>query len=437
MERTLLLLSLLMYLLAPSKFSYEFCVVGVFVFFLGFFIIIRNDKKEKIGFNLLFSIAFFSANYIYPIFVYPIFPTFSIFSYEVNYNVISKATALATFAYMCYVYGYICQLKKNGLLKCSSDFLIVSNKQIRFSIILELLLLSAFVSSGGLEMFTEMYEKTGHSVNPIASFVYLIFYNFTLFVTIANINVNNKLLYVIILLICALLFTTGTRTLPLVVLSVLFCRFCQTRNLSYKKILLLLLVGYITLIAVGQFRGSSSENVPMENEELRYVASANDFIVVTRNLYDIYDHVQKDNVTYGVSELGYILAVIPFAQSMVISIFDLEPHLLRSEAMTTYWLFGKDAPVGLGTNIVGDVYLAFGFWGVMLLFYFLGRFVMYSRAKGQMGSWQYFLIYHVFISGAIFMCRGSFFYSLKNIVWTILFAYLFKKYEDHRKYTNR
>ena len=321
MEKLLFFLSLLMYCLAPSKFSYEFCVISVIVFFLGFFVIIRNDKNEKIGFNLLFSIAFFSANYIYPIFVYPIFPTFSIFSHEINYNVISKATALATFAYMCYVYGYIYQLKKKKSPACSSEITIITNNQIRFSIILELLLFFAFVVSGGMEMFTEMYEKAGHSVNPIASFVYLVFYNFTLFVTIANINVNNKWLYAIILLICALLFSTGTRTLPLVVLSVLFCRFCQTRNFSYKKILLSLLAGFIVLTAVGQFRGSSSDNVTMENEELGYVASAKDFIVVTRNLYDIYDHVQKEGITYGVSELGYVLAAIPFAQSIVINLF--------------------------------------------------------------------------------------------------------------------
>lgn len=39
-----------------------------------------------------------------------------------------------------------------------------------------------------------------------------------------------------------------------------------------------------------------------------------------------------------------------------------------------------------------------------------------------MGSQSAFVIYYILLSGAIFMCRGSFFYSLKNLIWVLLFG---------------
>ena len=35
------------------------------------------------------------------------------------------------------------------------------------------------------------------------------------------------------------------------------------------------------------------------------------------------------------------------------------------------------------------------------------------------------IIYLVLLSGALFMCRGSFFYSLKNIVWSLVLIFIF------------
>lgn len=35
------------------------------------------------------------------------------------------------------------------------------------------------------------------------------------------------------------------------------------------------------------------------------------------------------------------------------------------------------------------------------------------------------IIYLILLSGAMFMCRGSYFYSLKNIVWSLIIVSLF------------
>ena len=424
------------YFFAPLSYSFPYCLASTVLFVIWYYLTFKYEE-EKVGFNMLFSLAFFAVNYIYPLFVYPIFPTFSIFSYEINYNIITKATSMATMAYGFYSLGYIYQAKKRrSNIKTETGLKLLNGYQIRYIYICELLLLGIFIIAGGLSMFKDMYSDSGSSPsNPIKSFIYLIFYNFTLFTAIVAINSKKKKLLFLVTFIIVLLFFTGTRTLPIVLLSIIFCWVCNLYKLSYKKIFVLLLFGFIVLTIIGRFRGGRTGDYGVAGEELGLITSAEDFIVVTRNLYDIYDHVQKDGITYGVSSLGYILAVVPFAQSVVLNVFDLHVDELRSESMTSNWTLGEDRSVGLGTNIVGDVYLSFSLLGVIILFWYLGVLVRYSSYKAKQGSWKYYIVNYVLISGAIFMCRGSYFYSLKNIVWTLVFAYIFKRIgESRRKY---
>ena len=415
--------------MSPHDYSFYFCVFELALFLVDAILLIKKDDSEFVGFNLLFTIAFLGANYVYPVLVYPILPQYSLFVYEINYDVISKSTALATMAYCIYAYGYSCQLMGVGEKKPNIESIsILDYRQMRLVTIVEILLLILFVSLGGLNMFSEMYSHDENSSNPIVSFLYLIFYNFTLFFSITNIDLKDKLGVSILLAVISLLFLTGTRTLPLLVISILFCSFCYKYSLSRKKVITLLLLGFVLLSVVGKLRGGEMSSSKEEmNRELGFVSAAEDFIVVNRNLYDIYQHVQEDGITYGVSSLSYIVSVVPFAQSVISKVFDIPEYEMRSESLVTYWNLGEDSTLGLGTNIVGDVYLSFGLLGVIVLFYFLGRIVVYTRNGAFCGNWISFVVYYVLISGAIFMCRGSFFYSFKNIIWTLGFMYFFMR----------
>ena len=428
--KILAIIAFIMYLLAPSVYSYSFCACSMAVFIIIFFILIKKDKKEKVGFNLLFSISFFSCNYLYPVFVYPIFPSFSIFAYQINENVISSSTALVTLAYAMYALGYYNYLRRNRISQDKWDCIdMLSSQQLGIVSFLFLLFFLLFVSTGGLTSFSKMYESH-EAVGGLFSMTYFLFYSFAMFAVVINMDMKNKLLTLILIIAMLLLLLTGTRTLPILVGSVLFCRYCYMKNVSYKNILLMLLCGFVLLSLVGRFRGVGSGT--MEDSDIGYLGAAEDFIVNSRNMYDIYDHVNKDGINYGKSSLSYILAVIPFAQGIVSKVFNIPIYEMRSESLVTYWTLGEDSSLGLGTNVVGDVYLSFGLLGVILLFYFLGYIVMKSRIRGYNGNPYYMIVYYTLVSGAIFMCRGSYFYSLKNIVWSIMLAYLFKSIHAHK-----
>ena len=54
--------------------------------------------------------------------------------------------------------------------------------------------------------------------------------------------------------------------------------------------------------------------------------------------------------------------------------------------------------IGLGTNMVGDIYIAFGLIGVIVLMYYLGVFISYSYRRAQNGNSKYLLIYTIFLN---------------------------------------
>lgn len=109
----LIIISIVIYILAPTTYSFEYCLLCHNVFILNLAYLLYKDlKNEKIGFNTLFSISFYFTNFVYPIFIYPVNPDFSLFQYRFDVNVVSKCTALALLAYSVYVGGYIYRLNK-------------------------------------------------------------------------------------------------------------------------------------------------------------------------------------------------------------------------------------------------------------------------------------------------------------------------------------
>ena len=92
----ILLVSAFAYILAPNIYSFEYCFGVQILFALSAIVVsIMDSRNEKVGFNLLFSLSFFFTNFVYPVYIYPIDPCYSLFRFPFNDNVITKCTALA------------------------------------------------------------------------------------------------------------------------------------------------------------------------------------------------------------------------------------------------------------------------------------------------------------------------------------------------------
>ena len=77
-----------------------------------------------------------------------------------------------------------------------------------------------------------------------------------------------------------------------------------------------------------------------------------------------------------------------------------------------------DSPtLGLGTNIIADLYISFGIVGVCIFMYFLGYIVRKSYLLAKLGSIYYMLLYTVLFSLSVYMVRSEFFYGLNIWLW--------------------
>lgn len=444
MDKLFLILSLILYNFAPEYYSNTYCWALFVLFILNvIYIYIRDIDNEKIGFNSLFSLAFFLVTYLYPIFIAPFFPDFQILSIPpFNYNVVSKCTAMSNVAYACYGVGYVYALNKTIEKKKQDDSaktvidnqkrqmpVIFTEKQMNLALCINIVLFLMFVASGGLTFFMQTYyEMADVSFSGITGFVWVFFQTFCLLITIANFRNNSLVVYAVIGMIIMLLLAVGTRTLPLNLLVPALYYYCYKNNLSMSRIFVLGVIAVSLFVIVGIIRSNGRAMDAAGGDAIaEKFRSFMDFIIPNRDLYAIYDHVDMDGITYGISSMAYILAVIPFMQSLFMSLTGIPSYRLSSEHMTSFWEFGDDPEAwGLGTNITGDVYLAFGFYGVIILFLLLGFVVSKTREMMSKQSWTGTMIYLILTSNSIFMCRGAIFYSLKNIVWSIFIIYVIR-----------
>lgn len=417
------IIALVLYICAPNIYSYSYCWILHIIFVCNALYTIRCRNEEIVGFNTLFSFAFYGVTYIYPIFIYRIAPNYSLFAYQIDDTIITKATALANIAYASYAMAYA---KRRYTIYIENIKPVVPYKSLNAILFICIFLFVAKICTGGFQATKSMYSGESYAVNPIANFISILFGTFTLFTCIANYKNNKRSIYLTLLLICSTLLWSGGRRTVLSFLILFFYYLYEHYRFSLTSIIITAVIGVVLFSAIGDYRGGQEIGDVLSNSNVGAFEVAEDFIINSRNLYALYSYVQENSITYGISSLAYILAVIPFAQSIVSNLFGIPPYMMRSEMITTATAISEDSSLGLGTHIVGDVYVSFGLLGVILLFYFLGYVIRYSQRKMQSGIWSGIVIYLCLLANSIFMCRGAYFVSLQSICWVLFFTVIFR-----------
>ncbi len=416
------IISLVLYICAPNVYSYSYCWILHIVFVCNALYTIKHRNEEIVGFNTLFTLSFYGVTFIYPIFIYPIAPNYSLFAYQIDDTIITKATALANIAYVSYAMAYA---KRRTI--CSENIEpVVPYKSLNIILFIEILLFLLVICTGTLQGLKSKYTGEVYAVNPIAKFISVLLGAFSVFTCIANYKNNKQSIYLILLFICCVFLYVGSRGIALSIFSLFFYYLYERYQFSLTSIIIIVVIGVFLFAAIGDYRVGQETGDVISDSNVGVFEVAEDFIVNSRNLYALYTYVQENSITYGISSLSYILAVIPFSQSVVSNLFGIPPYMMRSEMVTTATAISEDSSLGLGTHIVGDVYVSFGLLGVILLFYFLGYIIRYSRRKMQEGIWSGTVIYFGLLAHSIFMCRGAYFVSLQSICWALFFIVIFR-----------
>ena len=438
-----LIAALVLYYCAPQTYSLSYCYVCLALFLFAFLVIYKEKcRYNLICFEFIFSITFFFTNYTYPIFYYPINPYFSLFHLDFPEEYVSSACALATIGYIAFCIGSLkyrftdISVNSNSL---THRFKIPS-LYVPITIVLTVLLmipLFDILMSGVYDI--DWGEGSIYKVVADVFIYYIIFAKFTSGIPIKRLILNNKLFFFIV--ICYILEITiiGNRGMILrITILTLFLYTTFYKKINKGVVISLFVGGLMLLYYIGIVRGGGEfegfDN--FDNKEIPVILQAGkDLTINNRSLYVLMDYYHKYGPTYGRTWLMNILSIIPYGQSTYLSISGASLSDVNSAYLVTDLHFSgvmEDDIIGLGTNLIGDIYVCFGLLGVIIFMYILGRGLSFAYTKGIKGNLVCLFIYAMMFMDCIILTRSTYLTSTRPITWGLA-LYVLAKISDNNR----
>jgi len=426
------IISLLLYFLAPREYSLMFSLVCFGNFAISSFAILKNNCKYTIiKFELFFIIAYFFSNIIYSTYYFINNPFFGLFYLDFNQDYINKGLALSVVGICFFNLGNFekyphCYRKENIpnlILKSPKPLLIP----------LFLLFLPELYATYSLEVYSTAHETS--AINTILMYVLYC----SLFIEVYNSKKNNtlysfvlrngNLVWVLTIIYIALLLMIGSRTIPLrVILFVFFLYSVFINKPSNKIVLLFFLFGAVVMTAIGIIREGYSFDISAASSVLDF---GKDLTINNRSLYVLMEYADKNGYTFGRTMILSVLCIVPYAMSSFLAITGLKVGDVNSANLVTDLYYNSvsnvDNHIGLGTNIIGDIYVSFGLLGVIICMYFMGMYLRILYSKICNGNIVAILIYATIFLDVIYWPRSVFLTPLRTVAWTYLFFYLYNK----------
>lgn len=435
--------SVIMYFAAPGEYSFSYSMIGLVVFLLPSIVLLRNNCKDSlVKFEFFFIVVFFFSNIVYSVFYYPVNPYFLLFNYGFNENYINRGLGLSLVAFTAFCGGvYDPFLKTNPVKK---EFAAVTYKEPKtIAYILFAFYIPYAITFIALDEYVTDFTK--NSLNALLIFilyylVFAVFYNNKDRNSISSFikSSNSLLLFIGLFLYIAVYLIIGSRSIPItIILLCFFFYHSLIKKVSNRNVVLLIILGAVFMMGVSIFRARGQMNTDIFSSVLDV---GMDLTINNRSLYVLMEHADLNGLTFGRTMLLNILAVIPFAQGIFVKITGLRLANLSSAELTTALYYDEittnEDIVGLGTNIVGDVYVAFGFIGVIVFFYFLGRILKKLNRKILSGNHIALFVYAMIFIDVVFIARACILEPLRNIAWGLLWIFLFngslKKYQSEK-----
>lgn len=429
--------SVFLFLLAPRYYHYGFNLFCMLQYIVSSFLYLKAKKKQNyFDFDMIFMFSFFFVMFFYPVFMFQSDPTkYFAFKYEFNENVISRATALSLLGMQSYFLGSLTLKEKNNVeLSKNKIYTNITSLSVISAISLFL-----FIVSGGYAKLKGAYSGEEIQASGAASYFWAFAPAF-LFCALAfqfnnlyvvdkfkfRIKGLNRTLIVYTFIFVGLILLAGSRTFPLQIILICGALFTMLyRPISFMKFVPLLIIGILAMFAVNVIRGGDTT--------LGLADSVMDLIICNRNTYVAVDYVDISGVTFGKSMLSVLLAPFPFMQSIIFSIFSINPSDAGSGNLITKISLGvDDSALGLGTNIIADLYMSFGMIGVVLFMFLLGRYIAKFLRLAKSNIYA-LVAYSVMISYSVFIVRAEFFFFSRFLVWGLLIVFGVEVYNNSKK----
>lgn len=445
----LLCISGCLYSFAPESYSASYCTLLLVIYLISSVITIRFTliNKNYFNFHVLFLLSFFFVNFVYPVFLYPYDPFyFSVFQMSFDHQIITKTTALALLGACSFNFGAVLRFRNEKRVVDASNtnystlqFLLINWVYFIFIIILVF---------SGKEMLTGNFGATS-KIPPGLLVIFQVSLGLSIILIIlSQINHGNILKFmwkfnkpVLLILLCFILLFiyTGDRGPVLQILLIAIGGFSLfIKAIKLRSFIIVALFGMLVFTFISYARSRTETNDFKENIA-KYIERGfqniklgsffdlgMDLIVTNRNLYVGVEYANENGFNHGKSMFYYLFSPIPFLPTLMTKTFaNSEPFELTSAQIITD---ETNATYGLGSNIIADLYMAFGVPGVIIFMFFLGYLVTKFLLKAYFNDHIYYIIAYLFILGfSIYLPRTSILDPIRHIVWAIILFFILKK----------
>lgn len=428
---------------APDVYSRVYCIIEMVLFVFFVFCFLRHKIKSSyfLNFNTLFLFSFGCVNYLHSAFIYPDDAFLPAFAFPYKTKVISYAVSVASVGIAAYMLGNILFENKISMKKV----VVVQNR------VVSLLEKIAIAASASLFFYVFFLLKLDYGLKHLyprlmiliialisLSCYYKAVYLEQIYGKAIGFRLavkNNRLNILAILLFSLSLLSIGSRG------SVIFLALCfmGIMNKYYFKLkarivipfflLSILFMSILTLTRTTSINLSNSsiwDVVKLGYEEINQSANPLwlvllDLIVNARTLYGGIEYTMTQGYLYGTSYVQYLFCFIP-GGGIFITNFLLGKTTL--DVNTGYVLTDfSNASFGLGTNMIGDMYMNYSFIGVIVALFLLG--VLVSKCENCETKSQS-LLYYSLLANSIYIPRASVFCWLDLFVMMLLAELLFK-----------
>ncbi len=439
-----LLAGLLVYA-APNTYDYGFCVLVLVLFLLNviyYFVSNRTVSGNVANFDFFFIFSYGMTNFIYPVFYKPNNPNYTVFELPFNDNIISKSTAIAYLGFTFFVLG-ISNYRKLKIKRAKTNnkpSFKINSLFIKSIFLVAILSFIGYVATGGLTVIQKVYSS-GDGGNLTEVGVYSYFNN--VFVICANLlaifvflikDKMTKIMSFAFIIICGLIMlTTGSRTLILglgLILIVSYGTF--VRRITMPVMMLFILIGSFFMTVIQATRSqefstqswstSASKNVEIETPFDIF----NDLIINNRNLYVLVDFADEHQNVFFLSAISDLTSPLPGLFRYVSESINVPKELISGGDLPTFIEFGPNSDWGLGTNLVGETYVGYSYFGVCIILFLWGLAVRKSYDASGNNIYA-FVIYFLLVSHAIFFSRAFYLYQPRTLVWSLILVFILLK----------
>lgn len=226
---------------------------------------------------------------------------------------------------------------------------------------------------------------------------------------------------------------------PIIIVISSYCSAClilTKKNISWAKLILLLIISASIASLIGMARGMVGDNM---YEKLRVIETRPDqtCLPITSELaysqitvnYAIENVPEKYDYFKGKFQIRQIFATIPFSSRVTKYFLDQDWKLRSSAFFITYLIQGENYTYGNGTSLIADLYMSFGALGVISLLFVLGMIIRKNEINifcSTNSSLPQILLYICFSGYAVAESRSSLLSPLNFIAFSFILTYLIK-----------